>query len=158
MLFPGNSSFPRIFSDSQGSPSAQSRRTKPCLYPSHLTSFNHRSGGSPLLHDLAHGQCGLYRADTKTPRPTKTRASRAVSAWPGQFIKGHPSFRRATQGGRQHPRNCGNLLRFFHSSAPTPPTRLRLRARRSSRDFSRMFRSERLLAPPTRIFTSTSGM
>lgn len=54
-------------------------------------------------------------------------------------------------------RNWPSLLRFFHISVPTPPIRLPRKAFRSSPDLRRTLRTERLLAPPTRIFTNTSG-
>ena len=53
--------------------------------------------------------------------------------------------------------NCPSFDRFFQAKAPTPPTPFARNARSSSDDFRRILPSERLLAPPVRIRTSTSG-
>jgi hypothetical protein len=56
--------------------------------------------------------------------------------------------------------NWLNLLRFFHTKAPTPPnapTRVWRRARQSSAVLRNTAFRDRLLAPPRRMVTNTSG-
>jgi hypothetical protein len=62
--------------------------------------------------------------------------------------------------GQQRQVNCRNLLKFFQTSAPTPPkapTFVSRKARQSSADLRTRDLNERLLAPPRRIVTRTSG-
>ena len=91
---------------------------------------------------------GATTTDSRSTSSSSTRHERRAAC-----SRPHRRGRVATQ---TLCKNCGSLRKFLQISVGHPPMPLRSNAHRSSRLLRSMALSERLLAPPARMRTSTS--